>query len=177
MINGTEQIQSDASSLYELSALDITGQNVSLKSFNNKKAIVVVNVACKCGLTSDHYTQLVELYKQFKTQGLEILAFPCNQFGQQEPWDESEILSYTQKTFNVNFPLFSKIDVNGENTHAVYKYLRRNSELFQGNSATKIPWNFAKFLIDGKTGKVISYFSPKVNPNEMVQQIKQLLQQ
>ncbi|KAL4505353.1 hypothetical protein ABPG72_002415 [Tetrahymena utriculariae] len=176
MINGSEQIQSNASSLYELSAVDINGQNVSLKNFNNKKAIIVVNVACKCGLTSDHYSQLFGLYKQYKSQRLEILAFPCNQFGQQEPWVESEILSYTQKTFNVDFPLFSKIDVNGENTHAVYKYLRRNSELFQNNSATKIPWNFAKFLIDGKTGKVISYFNPKVNPNEMEQQIKQLLQ-
>ncbi|EAS02489.1 phospholipid hydroperoxide glutathione peroxidase (macronuclear) [Tetrahymena thermophila SB210] len=174
-MNGSEQIQSEATSLYDLSANNINGENTPLKNFNNKKAIIVVNVACQCGLTSDHYTQLVQLYKQYKSQGLEILGFPCNQFGAQEPWAESEILSYTQKTFNVEFPLFSKIDVNGENTHPVYKYLRRNSELFQNNAATKIPWNFAKFLVDGKTGKVVQYFSPKVNPVEMEQQIKQLL--
>ena len=113
------------------------------------KTLLVVNVASKCGFTSQ-YTELEQIYKEYKDSGLEILAFPCNQFGAQEPGDAEEIKSFCSLTYDVSFPLFAKVDVNGDQTTPVYKYLKDKLSGLFGTKAVK--WNFTKFLID-KNGK------------------------
>lgn len=113
-----------------------------------KKAILMVNVASKWGLTDVNYKQMVQLYKELESEGLQIFLFPCNQFGNQEPGSPSEIRDFVNK-YDVEFPVFEKIDVNGTNTHPVYKNLRQNSKLNKGeNKCGQITWNFGKFLVD-----------------------------
>jgi glutathione peroxidase len=115
---------------------------------------------------------MVELYDKYRDKGFEILAFPCNQFMGQEPAENDEIKNFAVSTFNVRFPLFEKIEVNGENTHEVYRYLRFNSELYNKNKniVAEIPWNFAKFLIN-RDGKVASFHQPKELPEELESKI------
>ena len=116
------------------------------------------------------------MYVELESEGLQILAFPCNQFMSQEPGTNEEIKSFAQDKFGVKFPLFSKIDVNGDDTHEVYKYLRRNSELYNEETSTmqQIPWNFAKFLLDSE-GKVQGYYDTKKTVEETVPHVKKLL--
>ena len=152
---------------YNLSAKDISGSMVSMDSYKNK-VVLVVNVASACGLT-DQYEGLSDLYHKYHKDGLEILGFPCNQFGQQEPGSEQEIKEFCQSRFAVPFALFSKIEVNGPNTHPIYSYLK--SEM-QGASSADIEWNFAKFLLD-RNGKVLERFSPKTAPSQMEAAIKE----
>ena len=162
--------------LNEFITKDIDGKETSLAPYlKDKKAIVFVNVACACGLTSDHYTQLQELYTKYEPKGFQILGFPCNQFKNQESKIESEIKKYVDENFKATFPLFSKMEVNGANTDPIYVYLKKNTPEFNTNEGLKnIPWNFAKFLVD-KDGKVVKYFSPRENPNEMIAEIEKLL--
>ncbi|EAR94389.1 phospholipid hydroperoxide glutathione peroxidase (macronuclear) [Tetrahymena thermophila SB210] len=161
---------------FAFEAIDNDGKLRKMSEFKNKKCILVVNVACKCGLTSDHYKQLVEIYKQYKSRGFEILAFPTNDFMEQEPWDNNKIKEYVQTNFNVDFQLFDKIQVNGENCHEIYKFLRFNSELHDSKTGKtrQIPWNFAKFLINPQ-GKVVKFVSPKYNPEVMIPDIEAML--
>lgn len=154
---------------YQLEAKNIRGESVSMDTYKDK-LVLVVNTASKCGLTPQ-YEGLEELYKQYKDQGLVILGFPCNQFGGQEPGDEKSISEGCLINYGVSFPMFSKVEVNGENTHPVFKYLK--SEL-GGVLGSKIKWNFTKFLI-GKDGEPLERFAPITKPERIEKYIKKHL--
>ncbi len=157
-------------SIYDFEVRDIDGNTQSLKKYEGK-TLLIVNVASKCGFTSQ-YTELEQIYKEYKNSGFEILAFPCNQFGAQEPGDAEEIKSFCSLTYNVDFPLFSKIDVNGDNTAPVYSYLKESLPGILGSKAIK--WNFTKFLID-KTGKPVQRYAPTDKPLAIAKDIKKIL--
>ena len=126
---------------------------------------MVVNVACKWGLTSENYKEMVRVHEKLKGKGFEILAFPCNQFFGQESGTPEEIDAFVQENFKASFPIMEKVEVNGENTHPVFAFLRNNSSLYDPATKTAkvIPWNFAKFFINSK-GQVINFFPPNVKP-------------
>ena len=130
-----------------------------------------MNVASKWGMTKRNYTELVQLHQKFREQGFQILAFPCNQFMNQEPGDRAQIQAFAQN-YGVEFPMFDKIDVNGPGTHGVYKFLRANIKEEPGR---KIPWNFAKFLVNAN-GQVQSFHVSDVNPLKLEPEIQQMLQ-
>lgn len=160
---------------------DIHGHTFDFEKLKGAKCFLIVNVASQWGLTKSNYTALSQIYAELAEEGLEILGFPCNQFGSQEPWPEEKVLEFVQKNFNVKFPMFSKIDVNEPGTHPLYQYLKNNkvfkhaNELICKNEAIEdIPWNFAKFLVD-KHGKVTHYYGPKVHPDNIVPDIKKHL--
>lgn len=175
---GSEPLGAAPRDFFALEATDIAGRKLPFAELRGRhRAFIVTNVACKCGLTSDTYRQLVELHERYAAQGLAVLAFPCNQFGGQEPQPEAEIERYLKETFAVRFHLFSKVDVNGPNAHSVFRFLRAHSELAEPGAdgeARVIPWNFAKFLLDAE-GRVVGYFPPKVNPSEMEGEVRRLL--
>ena len=133
--------------------------------------IVIVNVASKCGLTPQ-YEGLEKLYQKYKDKGLVILGFPCNQFGSQEPGSNEEIQQFCQLNYGVSFPVLDKIEVNGDDTHPLYKYLKTEAPGLLGSKSIK--WNFTKFLVD-KDGKVIKRFAPTDAPESMEADIEQLL--
>jgi glutathione peroxidase len=145
--------------LHEFSATSIDGKPRSLSEFSGKVCLVV-NVASKCGLTPQ-YTQLQELYDRYHARGFEVLGFPCNQFGGQEPGTEEQIQQFCTSKYSVTFPMFSKIDVNGAGRDPLYTYL--TSQPTAPDGAGDIRWNFAKFVI-GKDGSVAARFSPMVTP-------------
>jgi len=157
-------------SVYDFSALDIQGKERNLAEFKGK-VLLIVNTASKCGLTPQ-YEGLEALYKSHQSQGLEILGFPCNQFAQQEKGSDSEIAGFCLKNYGVSFPMFSKIDVNGEQTHPLYKYLKKEAKGILGTQ--KIKWNFTKFLVD-QNGKVVRRYAPTVKPQAIEGDIKSLL--
>lgn len=135
------------------------------------KTILVVNTASKCGLTPQ-YEGLEKLYKNYKDQGLVILGFPCNQFANQESGTSDEIQEFCQINYGVSFPMFEKVDVNGENAHPIFKYLK--SKLGGGIFGSKIKWNFTKFVID-KNGNPVKRFSPITKPEKMENTIRKML--
>lgn len=145
-------------SLYQFSATDIKGQNVPLSNYQGK-LVLVVNTASKCGLTPQ-YEGLEEMYKKYSKEGFTILGFPCNQFMNQEPGDESNIQSECLINYGVSFPMFSKIDVNGKNAHPLYKWMKKEKGGFLFSA---IKWNFTKFLID-QNGQVVKRFGPNEKP-------------
>lgn len=151
------------SSIYDFKAKTIDGEEKSLADFKGK-TLLIVNVASKCGFTPQ-YTELQELYKEYKESGLEILGFPCNQFGAQEPGDEAEIKKFCSLTYNVEFPMFAKVDVNGDDTHPLYDYLKSELPGLMGSKAIK--WNFTKFLI-GPDGKAIKRYAPTDKPTKII---------
>ncbi len=157
-------------SIYDYKAKDVNGKEVELSDYKGK-VVLVVNTASDCGFTPQ-YEGLQDLYKKYKDDGLEILAFPCNQFGGQEKGDEGAIKEFCDLRFNISFPLFSKIEVNGENTHPLYDYLKNEKKGLLGS--TKIKWNFTKFLID-KDGNPVDRFAPTTKPESMEDDIKKLL--
>jgi len=144
------------STFYNLQARDIDLNPVKLAQYRDK-TILIVNVASKCGFTSQ-YAELQSLYDEYKHRGLEILAFPCNQFGNQESGTNADIKSFCNLNFNVTFKIFDKVDVNGANASPVFDYLKQKSPGIMGTAAIK--WNFTKFVID-KSGKIIKRFAPK----------------
>ncbi|WP_345373006.1 glutathione peroxidase [Algivirga pacifica] len=154
---------------YDLEAETIRGKKMSMDAYKGK-TIIVVNTASKCGLTPQ-YEGLEMLYKKYKNQGLVILGFPCNQFGSQEPGTEKDIEEFCQLNYGVSFPMFAKIEVNGDNTHPVFQYLK--SEL-KGTLGNDIKWNFTKFLID-KNGNPVKRFAPTTKPEKMEDDIKAIL--
>ena len=167
----------ESSNIFDLEATDIDSKKRILNEFlPNNKAFIFVNVACFWALTSSNYTQLGVLYEKYSSKGLEIFCFPCNQFGAQEPNIETEIKKFVADGFGVKFQMFSKIEVNGPDTHPVYRFLKSNlPEMNLGNDTLKdIPWNFAKFLVDSN-GKVIKFFMPKFAPQDMEDDILKLL--
>lgn len=151
-----------ATSIYDFHARDIHGNDVSLDKYRGHVSIIV-NVASNCGLTDVNYKELVQLYERYgEKNGLRILAFPSNQFGGQEPGSSDDILNFV-KTYNVKFDVFEKVDVNGENAHPLWKWLKTQADGLLTNS---IKWNFTKFIID-KQGKVVSRSSPTTSPFEL----------
>lgn len=142
---------------YKLSANNIKGEDTKMSIYKNK-VVLVVNVASKCGLTPQ-YEGLEEIYQKYKDQGLVILGFPCNQFNGQEPGTEEEISEFCKLNYGVTFPLFSKIDVKGEQAHPIYRLLVHSTD-----NNNDIEWNFGKFILS-KDGKTIKRFSPQTQPN------------
>jgi glutathione peroxidase len=138
----------------------ITGKDVNLADYKGK-VVLVVNVASKCGLTKQ-YAPLEDLHEKYADKGLAVLGFPCNQFGGQEPGSEAEIAEFCAETYKVKFPMFSKIDVNGENAAPLYKHLTALETPPKGKGDIK--WNFEKFVI-GKNGDVVARFAPQTSPD------------
>ena len=147
-----------ASALYDVPLRNIDGKDTSLKQYKGK-VLLVVNVASKCGLTPQ-YAALEAIYKKYRDQGFTVLAFPCNQFNGQEPGSNAEIKEFCTSKFDVSFPLFDKINVNGEQRHPLYVALAGKNSPFPGD----IKWNFGKFLI-GRDGKILQRFEPAVKPD------------
>jgi glutathione peroxidase len=152
--------------LYDIKVTDINGHEKSLSEFKGK-TLLIINVASKCGFT-DQYKDLEEIYLKHRPQGLEILGFPCNQFGAQEPGTNSEIMEFCQLNYGVTFPIFSKIEVNGENTHPLFQYLKKSLPGILGSEAIK--WNFTKFLVD-KNGLPVKRFAPTDKPFDILKSI------
>ncbi len=157
--------------LYDFSAKTIEGETLSMSAYKNK-VILVVNVASKCGYTPQ-YEGLEKLYKTYKHKGFEILGFPCNQFKNQEPGTAKEIRNFCSINYGVTFPLFTKIDVNGEQAHPLYVFLKKEKPGFLGTESIK--WNFTKFLID-RQGNVIKRYGSTTKPAEIAGDIEKLLQ-
>ena len=149
-------------SIYDFEVKTISGEIITMNAFKNK-VLLIVNVASKCGFT-EQYAGLENLYQKYKDKRLVILGFPCNQFMNQEPLNEEEIKSFCSLTYGVTFPMFSKIDVNGENTHPLYQYLKEAKKGLLGSEAIK--WNFTKFLVD-KNGTVINRYAPATKPESL----------
>ena len=158
------------SDLYNIEVKNIEGEVISLENYKGK-TLLIVNTASKCGFTPQ-YKGLEEMYKKLKDRGLEILGFPCNQFGKQEPADEDEIKNFCSLTYNVTFPMFAKIDVNGSEASPLYNYLKTEAPGLLGSK--NIKWNFTKFLVD-KNGNVIKRFAPKDAPSKIEKEIENLL--
>ena len=157
-------------SIYEFTVKASDGADLDLADYNGQ-VLLVVNTASKCGFTPQ-YKGLEALYKKYKDKGLEILGFPCNQFGAQEPGDANEIANFCSLTYDVSFPMFAKIDVNGDKAHPLYDYLKSEQK---GMFGTKnIKWNFTKFLVD-KKGKVAARFGPQATPESLDGAVAKLL--
>jgi len=157
------------SQFYNFTAKDLQANDVSMEQHKGK-VVLIVNTASECGLTPQ-FEGLEGLYKNYRDQGLEILGFPCNQFGKQEPGDEKSIAEGCVVNYGVTFPMFSKIDVNGDNAHPLFKYLKKELGSILGS---KIKWNFTKFLID-RDGKPVKRFAPTTKPSSLEKDIKKLL--
>lgn len=159
-----------AESIYDFTVKNIDGKDQKMSEYKDK-IILIVNVASQCGFTKQ-YSGLESLYKKYKDKGLVILGFPCNQFGGQEPGAESEIKSFCSLNFGVSFPLFSKIEVNGDNTHPLFVYLKDKAPGLLGTKAIK--WNFTKFLID-KKGNIVDRYASQTTPEDIDGKILELL--
>ncbi|HHW80618.1 MAG TPA: glutathione peroxidase [Bacteroidales bacterium] len=157
---------------YDFEANNIKGETISMKDYEGK-TVIVVNTARKCGFTPQ-YEGLEKLYQQYKDQGLVILGFPCNQFANQEPGSSDEIEEFCEINYGVTFPLFEKINVNGKETHPIFKFLK--SQLSGGIFGSSIKWNFTKFVIDSQ-GIPVKRFSPNTKPENMENTINELLKQ
>lgn len=153
--------------VYDFSAATIRGEQQSLSAFEGKM-LLIVNVASKCGLTPQ-YAGLEALYRTYADRGLVILGFPCDQFGHQEPGDETEIQRFCTTRYDVTFPLYAKIDVNGPNTHPLYGYLKQSAKGALGLESIK--WNFTKFLVD-RTGRVMRRYAPVATPERLAKDLK-----
>ncbi len=156
--------------LSEFTAESLGGGPQSLSDYAGK-VLLIVNTASNCGFTPQ-YTGLESLYQRYKKQGLVILGFPCNQFGAQEPGSAPEIASFCQKNYGVSFPLFAKIEVNGNNTHPLFQHLKNSARGVLGSESIK--WNFTKFLVS-RDGFVIKRYAPAATPESMAGDIEELL--
>ena len=148
----------------------LNGSSENLQNYDGK-VLLVVNVASQCGFTNQ-YRDLQALYAEFQPQGLEILAFPCNQFGNQEPGSAEQIQSFCDTKYAVTFPIFEKVDVNGANTHPVYEFLKNAAPGLLGTTAIK--WNFTKFLVS-RDGATTQRFASTISPKELLSDIQALL--
>jgi glutathione peroxidase len=148
--------------VYDFKATTINGRAQALRRYKGK-VLLIVNVASKCGFTPQ-YAGLEELYRKHRDQGLVVLGFPCDQFGHQEPGDEEEIRNFCSLTYDVTFPMFAKIEVNGDGTHPLYRYLKSAAPGLLGSEAIK--WNFTKFLV-GRDGRVIRRYASRDTPERI----------
>ena len=155
--------------IYSFSVKAQDGSEVSLADYQGK-VLLIVNTATGCGFTPQ-YEGLQDLYEKYQPQGLEILDFPCNQFGNQAPGSDEEITDFCQSRYGVTFPQFKKIQVNGEKAEPLYTFLKSQKKGVMGNN---IKWNFTKFLVDRK-GNVVARFAPTVTPEKLDEQIRELL--
>ncbi len=155
--------------LYDLSAPLPGGAMQSMADYRGK-VLLIVNTASKCGFTPQ-YEGLEELYREYKDRGFEVLAFPCNQFGAQEPGDAAEIANFCSLTYDVSFPVMAKIEVNGDGADPIFKHLKREQTGLLGSG---IKWNFTKFLVD-RDGKVVSRHAPTTKPEQLRKEIEALL--
>ena len=155
---------------FEFQAAGLSGAPVDLAQYKGK-VLLIVNTASECGFTPQ-YKGLEQVYEQFKDKGAVVLGFPCNQFGGQEPGGEAEIGAFCEKNFGVTFPLFSKIEVNGDGTHPLFAHLKKEAPGLLGTQAIK--WNFTKFLVK-KDGSVYKRYAPTTTPAELVGDIEKLL--
>ena len=156
--------------IYDFTVDDIGGQKVNLDKYKGK-VLLVVNTASKCGFTPQ-YKGLEALYRKYKDKGFEVLGFPCNQFGAQEPGNEQEIATFCETNYDVTFPMFAKIDVNGNATAPVYKYLKHAKPGLLGSEAIK--WNFTKFLVD-RSGGVVARYAPNDAPESLEGDVAKVL--
>ena len=158
--------------VYDFSADSLAGGQVDLAQYRGK-VLLIVNTASKCGFTPQ-YKGLEELHQEFAGQPFEVLGFPCNQFGQQEPGSAQEIGAFCEKNYGVTFPVFAKIDVNGDNAHPLYQHLKSNAPGILGTEGIK--WNFTKFLIR-KDGSIHDRYAPTTKPQDLADEIRKLLAQ
>jgi len=156
-------------SFYDYSAKDIDGKEKSMSDYSGK-VVLVVNTASKCGFTPQ-LKDLEYLYKEYKDLGLEILGFPCNQFLNQEPGDNKDVKNFCEINYGVTFDMFEKIDVNGSNTHPIYRYLKNQEK---GIFTKDIKWNFTKFLIN-RNGNVVKRYSPTTSPLKIKEDLDKIL--
>ncbi len=163
--NGESKVQN----FYDLKAINMQGEETRMDSYKGK-VLLVVNTASKCGYTPQ-FEGLEELYKKYQNEGLVVLGFPSNQFGSQDPGSNEEILEFCQANYGVTFPMFEKIDVNGENEHPIYTFLKKN---VPDTEPADIKWNFNKFLI-GKDGKPLKRYDSKVKPMDIEGDIRSAL--
>ena len=158
------------SSVYDFSCKTSEGQTKSLADYRGT-VLLIVNTASKCGFTPQ-FEGLEELYEKYRGKGFEILGFPCNQFGHQDPGSDAEILSFCQMKYDVKFPMFAKIEVNGRNAEPLWAHLKNEAPGLLGSEAIK--WNFTKFLVD-RDGNVVERFAPTVKPKDLERKITALL--
>ncbi len=156
-------------SIYQFEAELLEGENKSFSDYEGK-VLLIVNTASKCGFTPQ-FAGLEKIYEKYKDQGFEVLGFPCNQFGGQDPGSNEQIGEYCQRNYGVNFPMFAKVDVKGPNAHVIFRYLTNNSKGILGNG---IKWNFTKFLIN-KKGEVINRYAPTTKPEDIEGDIEKAL--
>jgi glutathione peroxidase len=156
--------------IHDFSAKTLDGKDQPLSDYRGK-ALLVVNVASKCGFTPQ-YKGLEALYRKHKDAGLVVLGFPCDQFGHQEPGDEAEIRNFCSLTYDVTFPMFAKVEVNGANAHPLYRYLKKEATGLLGTEAIK--WNFTKFLVD-RSGKVVKRYAPTDTPESLEKDVAAVL--
>jgi len=157
-------------SIYDFSASDIDGRERSLGEFEGK-ALLVVNVASKCGFTPQ-YAGLEQLQRDFAGQGFDVLGFPCDQFGHQEPGDEAQIREFCSLTYDVSFPMFAKVEVNGDHAHPLYRWLKHEGKGILGSEGIK--WNFTKFLVD-RQGQVVRRYAPTDTPEKIARDLPGVL--
>jgi glutathione peroxidase len=155
---------------YELEVGSLDGGTVSLDDYRGK-VLLVVNTASRCGFTPQ-YAGLEKLYREYRDQGFEVLGFPCNQFAGQEPGDADEIRNFCSTEFDVSFPMFEKVDVNGDGTHPVFRSLKKARPGLLGSEAIK--WNFTKFLV-GRDGGVLERYAPKDTPESLARAVRKAL--
>ena len=156
--------------IYDFTVDDIAGKKVKLDRYKGK-VMLVVNTASECGFTPQ-YQGLEELYEKLHAKGLEVLGFPCNQFGAQEPGTEKEIAAFCERNYGVTFPLFGKVDVNGNSAAPLFTWLKKEKPGLMGSEAIK--WNFTKFLVDRK-GRVVARYAPNDTPESMQGDVEKLL--
>jgi glutathione peroxidase len=158
------------STVHEFEARSLDGRPVSLREYEGK-VMLIVNTASKCGFTPQ-YEGLEAVYRKYRERGLVVLGFPCNQFGEQEPGAADEIGAFCQKNYGVTFPMFEKIDVNGDRAHPLYQWLKKSAPGLLGSE--RIKWNFTKFLLDRK-GQVVERYAPVTKPEDVATDIEKLL--
>ncbi|MGJ7915704.1 glutathione peroxidase [Massilia sp. LXY-6] len=156
--------------VFDFQATSLDGKPVDLARYRGK-VLLIVNTASKCGFTPQ-YQGLEAVYRELHGRGLEVLGFPCNQFGSQEPGTEAEIGDFCEKNYGVSFPMFAKVDVNGDHAHPLWKHLKGEAPGVLGLEAIK--WNFTKFLI-GRDGKVVKRYAPQTKPEEIAGDVEKLL--
>jgi len=156
-------------SVHEFSAKTINGEEKELADYKGK-ALLIVNTASECGFTPQ-FEGLQKLYDEYNEKGLEILGFPCNQFGGQDPGSDEEISEFCSMNYGVTFPMFSKVDVKGDQAHPLFRYLTEETKGILGD---QIKWNFTKFLVD-PDGKVVNRFSPQTKPENIAEDIEKVL--
>jgi len=158
--------------VYDYQAELLDGREMSLEDFRGT-VLLIVNTASQCGFTPQ-YEGLEKLYRAYKDKGFAVLGFPCNQFGQQEPGTACQIGAFCQKNYGVSFPVFAKVEVNGEGAHPLYQFLKKEQPGLLGTEGIK--WNFTKFLVD-RQGRVKSRFAPRVEPERLAEPVEQLLKE